>query len=49
MADLNETLLSVWTQALVEDARSIVLEGKRYPVLRTSRSRLRQVDFEFKG
>jgi hypothetical protein len=49
MADLEEALISVWRQALVEDSRTVILEGKRYPVKRTSKSRLRQVDFEFAG
>ena len=49
MADLEETLISVWRQALLADARNVTLEGKRYPVIRTSHARLRQVDFEFEG
>ena len=47
--DLEETLLSVWRQALIEGGKAVVLEGKRYPVKRTNRSRLSQVDFEFEG
>ena len=46
---LEEALISVWRQALVEGARFVTLEGKRYPVKCTSRSRLREVDFEFEG
>ena len=46
-ASLEETLISVWRQALVENARSVKLEGRSFPVRRTSRSRLREVDFEF--
>ncbi len=48
-ASLEETLTSVWKQALVENATAVVLESGRYPVRRTSRSRLREVDFEFGG
>jgi hypothetical protein len=48
-ASLEETLISVWQQALVEDARSVKLEDRSFPVRRTSRSRLREVDFEFEG
>src|SRR6266849_2306286 len=48
-ASLEETLISVWRQALVEDSRMVTLEGVSYPVRRTSRSRLREVDFEFEG
>jgi hypothetical protein len=44
---LEETLISVWRQALVEDARSVTLESGSYPVRRTSRSKLREVDFKF--
>ena len=46
---LSDALLSVWKQALVEDAKSAELERKTYPIKRTSRNRLRQVDFEFDG
>jgi fructose-1,6-bisphosphatase/inositol monophosphatase family enzyme len=46
---LDEALLAVWRQALVENANLIELEGRRFPVRRTQRRRLRQVDFEFEG
>ncbi|MGD0466811.1 MAG: hypothetical protein ABSA54_00400 [Terriglobales bacterium] len=46
-ASLEETLISVWRQGLAEDARTVTLEGGRYPVRRTSRSKLREVDFWF--
>lgn len=49
MADLEETLISVWRQALIEESRTVTLDGRHYPVKRTNRSRLRQVDFEFQG
>ena len=48
-ASLEETLTSVWKQALVEDAKSVTLEDRSFPVRRTSRSRLREVDFQFEG
>ncbi len=48
-ASLEETLMSVWRQALVEDARTVALDGGSYSVLWTSRSKLREVDFEFEG
>lgn len=48
-ASLEETLVSVWQQALAENARSVKLEERSFPVRRTSRSRLREVDFEFEG
>jgi hypothetical protein len=46
-ASLEDTLISVWRQALVDDARAVVLESGAYPVRRTSRSKLREVDFRF--
>jgi hypothetical protein len=46
---LEEALLSVWRQALAENANIIELGGRRYLVQRTRRLRLRQVDFEFEG
>ena len=46
---LEETLISVWRQALVDDCRTVTLESENYAVRRTSRSRLREVDFKFDG
>jgi hypothetical protein len=46
---LEETLLSVWRQTLVEGAKSVSLAGQSYPVHRTPRRSLCQVDFEFEG
>ena len=46
---LDEALLAVWRQALEENANLVELEGRRFPVRRTQRRRLRQVDFEFAG
>jgi len=46
-ARLEETLISVWRQVLVENARTVALESGSYPVRRTSRSKLREVDFRF--
>lgn len=48
-ASLEETLISVWRQALVENATAVILESGSYLVRRTSRSRLREVDFQFEG
>ena len=48
-ANLEETLISVWRQALVEDAPTVTLEDRTYPVRRTRRSRLHEVDFWFEG
>lgn len=48
-ASLGETLVSVWRQALVEEAKKVKLDDRSFPVRKTSRSRLREVDFEFEG
>ena len=48
-ASLEETLTSVWRQVLVQDAKSVTLENRSFSVRRTSRSRLREVDFRFDG
>ena len=45
---LEETLISVWRQALVDQAGSVKLENQQFPVRQTTRSRLRQVDFRFR-
>jgi hypothetical protein len=46
---LEETLISVWKQALVDDAKVVRLDDRSCPVRRTSRSHLREVDFQFEG
>jgi hypothetical protein len=46
---LEEAMLAVWRQALVENANLVELDGRRFPVQRTRRRRLRQVDFELDG
>jgi hypothetical protein len=46
---LEETLISVWQQALIDNARSVKLENRSFPIRRTSRSKLREVDFHFEG
>ena len=49
MNPFEETLIDVWRQALVENARVIVLGSARYNVSRTSKRGLRHVDFLFDG
>lgn len=46
---LEETLVSVWRQALVERVKSVTLGGKTYPVRKTAKRGLRQADFDFEG
>lgn len=45
----QETLIEVWRQALVENARVVKIGGESYPVRRTPKRGLRQVDFRFNG
>ena len=42
---LVQTLIGVWRQALVESAKVVELGAERYPVRRTAKRGLRQVDF----
>ena len=46
---LEEALVAVWRQALKENANLVEFGGRTYPVQRTQRKRLRQVDFAFEG
>jgi hypothetical protein len=48
-ASLGETLILVWRQVMVEDTKVVALGYEKFPVRRTSRSRLREVDFQFEG
>ena len=45
----EQALIEVWRQALVENAKVVVLGADRYPVRLTPKRRLRQVDFVFDG
>lgn len=45
----DRALIAVWQQALVNSASMIELAGERFPVRFTSRQKLRQVDFTFRG
>ena len=48
-SELDEALLSVWQQALVERKKRVQLGDDSYPVQRTAKHKLAQVDFEFAG
>ena len=48
-SSFEQTLINVWRQTLVENAKVVVLGTERYPVRRTPKRNLRQVDFEFNG
>jgi hypothetical protein len=45
----EQVLVAVWRQVLVEECTSLDVEGKRYAVRQTPKSKLRQVDFVFDG
>jgi hypothetical protein len=45
----EQTLIDVWRQVLIENAKIVELGTERYPVRQTPKSRLRQVDFAFEG
>jgi hypothetical protein len=44
---LEDALISVWHQAFVEGAKTVTLEDVIHPIRRSSRSKLREVDFKF--
>ncbi len=46
---LEETLVSVWEQTMVHETKVVTVDGRSFRVRRTSRSRLREVDFQFEG
>jgi hypothetical protein len=48
-ANLEDILVSVWRQLMMENSNAVQLDGRRFPVLETSRSKLREVNFEFEG
>ena len=48
-SSFEEALIEVWRQALVDNAKVAVLGTERYPVRRTPKRGLRQVDFVFDG
>src|SRR5713226_2689111 len=45
----EETLIEVWRQALVENAKTVKVGGESYPVRLTPKRGLRQVDFVLDG
>ncbi len=48
-SSFEQTLIDVWRQALVENAKVVELGKEHYPVRRTPKRGLRQVDFVFDG
>jgi hypothetical protein len=48
-SSFEQTLIDVWRQVLVENAKAVELGAERFPVRRTPKRGLRQVDFMFDG
>jgi len=48
-SSFEETLIEVWRQVLVENAKFVEVESERYAVRSTPKRSLRQVDFVFEG
>ena len=46
---LDQAMLQVWQQALVEKAKRVTVAGQTYPVRRTAKRSLAQIDFEVNG
>lgn len=45
----DEALLAVWKQALVEGKTQVTVGGRTYPVRRTPKRHLLEIDFEVAG
>ena len=45
----EQAFIGVWRQALVENAKTVLLASERFAVRRTPKRGLRQVDFVFEG
>jgi len=46
---LDEIFLSIWRQALIDRANRVTIADQTYPVRRTAKRRLAQIDFAFEG
>jgi hypothetical protein len=46
---LEEAVLSVWRQVFADDTKAVTLNEESYPIRRTSRAKLREVDFKLGG
>jgi hypothetical protein len=46
---LDQAFLEVWRRAMVDQAKTVSLGERIYPVRKTAGKRLRQVDFEVNG
>ena len=48
-AERSEAMLAVWKQALVEGKTQVTVGGRTYPVRRTAKRYLLEIDFEVAG
>src|ERR1700739_439299 len=48
-SSFEEVFVEVWQQALLENSRSVRLGSEIYPIQRTAKNDLRQVDFQIDG
>jgi hypothetical protein len=48
-SEFEDTFIEVWRQVFARNAEAVVLGTEQYPILRTSKCSLRQVDFKFAG
>ena len=46
---IEQSLIDVWRQALVDNAKFVCLGSEQYPVRRTAKNRLCQIDFQING
>ena len=46
---LEDALLNVWRQSLVENKKTVALEGESIPVRSTAKRKLKEIDFQFDG
>ena len=46
---IDDAFISVWRQALVEQKKIVSVGGATFPVRRTSKNRLAQIDFQVEG
>jgi hypothetical protein len=46
---LEEALVTVWRQTLVDGADTVTLGDRRFPVIRTPKKKLLQIDFSYRG
>ena len=45
--ELESALITVWKQTLVDNKKTVDLDGETYPIWQTAKSKLKQIDFRF--